>query len=179
VDNNTPYIDDLDAADMDYTPSSPEPFTWYYWRVDELVDGNEVRGDIWSLRTGLGGVLAHFRFQGTPGQDLDVRVIDYTGNVTFTQAAEDANGLLTYDANNALRVPEVTSARFNSRMGLRRDDPAPPDGSDILRLDVYQWTLEFWVRPQVIDHDTGLIQKWEGGLNTHSCLTNWNTDIHK
>ncbi|MHC4499336.1 MAG: LamG domain-containing protein, partial [Planctomycetota bacterium] len=139
-----------------------EPFVWYYWRVDEVIDGNDVRGDIWSLRTGLGGCLVHFRFQGTPDQELDVNVTDYTGNVTFTQVAADTNGLLTYDADNAFGVPGVTSSRFSPRMGLRRDDPAPPDGFDILRLDVYQWTLEFWVRPEAIDHDTALIQKWGG-----------------
>ncbi|MHC4389445.1 MAG: hypothetical protein ACYSX1_12685, partial [Planctomycetota bacterium] len=101
VDNNTAYIDKLDAADTNYTPSSLEPFVWYYWRVDEVIDGNDVRGDIWSLRTGLGGCLVHFRFQGTPGEELDVNVTDYTGNVTFTQVPQDTNGLLTYDADNA------------------------------------------------------------------------------
>jgi hypothetical protein len=172
VNDGTALKDTLPAADTNYVPSSLEPFKWYYWRIGEVSDSNEVEGDIWQFRTGLGGVLVHFRFDGTPGEDFEPNVTDYTGNVTFTKVLGNPPGSLKYSADNAFGIAGGASAEFEPRASLVRNDPAPADGFDILRLDVYQYTVEFWIKLDTVEGDTELFRK-EGYMELDEAEENY------
>jgi hypothetical protein len=45
-------------------PVSPEPLTKYYWRIDTIIDGNDIQGDWWTFSTGLGGLIMWCTFDG-------------------------------------------------------------------------------------------------------------------
>ncbi|MHC4498326.1 MAG: LamG domain-containing protein, partial [Planctomycetota bacterium] len=135
-------------------------YTQYYWRVDEVNDGNViVKGDVWSFRSGVGGLLMWYTFDGSLDDDLPSPITDSTGNVTFTKYT-DPNGSVKYAGPNPGFNVEGTSADFTPEGGFYRDDTGP---NDILRLDGYQYTIEMWMMPDSLDEgDMTLIEKSDG-----------------
>ncbi|MHC4665440.1 MAG: LamG domain-containing protein, partial [Planctomycetota bacterium] len=134
-------------------PVSVQPFKSYYWRIDEVIDGNVVQGDHWSFRTGLGGVLMYYRFDSTLGSDLPSPITDTTGNVTFTKHIDPCDpGTVKYgESNPVVQAESGTSAQFNPNACLYRSDPCEPSEVDFLRLDGYHYTIEMWVKPDRLE----------------------------
>ncbi|MHC4482817.1 MAG: LamG-like jellyroll fold domain-containing protein [Planctomycetota bacterium] len=132
----------------DYEPGPLEPFTWYYWRVDTVIDGNTGKGAVWSFRSRI-GVVMWYKFDGTLNTDLpDPNITDTTGNVTFEKHTE-TSGSLKYRAGNGVYNPGGTSAAFD-KAGLYRLDTGE---DDLLRLDTYQYTIEAWLYLNEGDYD--------------------------
>jgi hypothetical protein len=94
-----PNVDYDNVSDTNYDPGALATYTWYYWRVDE-VNVATVKGDVWRFKTGLGGVLLYYKFDGSEGQDLP-----------------DPNITETYRCRR--RYPEV--CRAQSSIQSRRD----------------------------------------------------------
>jgi len=134
-----------------------EPFTRYYWRVDEKGATTFVRGDVWTFVT-AGGVLMYFKFDGVEdaniGDACDANLVtDSTGNVTFRKRGDYTS--LTYGPSNPLINPSGTSAHFHQweedipdeddiqhEVGLLRD----VEGPDILDLAGEAYTIEMWIK---------------------------------
>ncbi|MHC4647547.1 MAG: LamG domain-containing protein [Planctomycetota bacterium] len=147
------------VSETSYTVSTDQ-FTVYYWRVDE-VGATTVKGDVWTFRTGVGGVLMWYKFDGTPGIDLPDPITDDTGNVTFNKYI-DVNypGSIEYAASNPVyNAATGASADFEPIAALYRIDPCTP--TDLLRLDGYRYTIEMWVcmDAEPGDDDYSLIEK--------------------
>ncbi|MHC4647536.1 MAG: LamG-like jellyroll fold domain-containing protein [Planctomycetota bacterium] len=156
---------------------STDPFTLYYWRIDEVGAGT-VKGDVWSFRTGLGGILMWYMFDGMQGSDLPDPITDDTGNVTFTKYI-DVNypGSIEYAGSNPIYNTDTgTSADFEPMASLYRPDPCTP--TDLLRLDGYRYTIEMWICMDAApdDDDYALIEKddiWSMGINEDRVLEYW------
>ncbi|MHC4575716.1 MAG: LamG-like jellyroll fold domain-containing protein, partial [Planctomycetota bacterium] len=158
-------------TDPNYDPGGLDTFTTYYWRVDEVTSRGTFKGDVLTFRTGLGGLLMHFKFDGPLGNDLPEPITDFTGNVTFDHHYDPCDpGSMTYDEPNpfmntgtsALFVHETGLYRLDPETGLYRLDPGPntTDYVDILRLDGYQYTIEMWMRPYSFpDYDNNVLIK--------------------
>ena len=134
-----------------------EPFTRYYWRVDEKGATTFIKGDVWTFMT-VGGVLMYYKFDGVEDANIgdagDANLVtDSTGNVTFRKRGDYTS--LTYGLSNPLINPGGTSAQFHQweedipdeddiqhRVGLLRD----AEGPDILDLAGEAYTIEMWVR---------------------------------
>jgi hypothetical protein len=134
------------------------PRTRYRWRIDTVVDGNTYQGSLWTFSTGRSdpGVLLHYSFTGTQGNDLPdypTAIPDNTGNFEFYKYVDpNGSGSVKYGASNPIYGADGgTSAAFDPCAGLYRLDPcAPePDNPDPLRLDGYQYTIEMWIKPQM------------------------------
>ncbi|MHC4389081.1 MAG: hypothetical protein ACYSX1_10785, partial [Planctomycetota bacterium] len=124
-----------------YDPGALSTFTWYYWRVDEVNGVNTVTGDVWSFKTGLAGVLMHYKFDGGQGADLPSPITDNSGNnIQFTKYVD--GGSVTYGEPNPMYNVSGTSADFDPCAGLYRLDTGE---DDLLRLDNYQYTIEMWL----------------------------------
>jgi hypothetical protein len=150
------------AQSSPYDPGPLDPFTWYYWRVDEV--GSPVGGNVWSFRTRK-GLLLYYKFDGSQGGNLPNPITDDSGNnIQFTQHID--GGSLTYGAPNPMYNLSGTSADFDPCAGLYRPDAGD---DDFLRLDTYQYTIEMWVKVQVAPEggDAVLIGKgpWRFILN--------------
>jgi len=131
-----------------YNPGPLQTFTWYYWRVDE-VGSTTIKGDVWSFKTGLGGVLMYYKFDGSQGSDLPSPITDDSGNnIQFTKYVN--GGSLTYGPANPMYNVSGTSADFDPCSGLYRLDTGD---DDILRLDTYQYTIEMWLYINERDYD--------------------------
>ena len=144
-----PNVEYINVASATYTPSL-EPWKTYYWRVD-AVGGSTFKGDIWTFKTGLGGLLMHYKFDGTRGSDLPSVVIDDSGNnIAFTKYTD--TGYVRYGDSNPMVVDSTASADFEPTAGLYRLDTGE---HDMLRLDGKEYTIEMWVRPEVLtqEHD--------------------------
>ncbi|MHC4648683.1 MAG: LamG-like jellyroll fold domain-containing protein [Planctomycetota bacterium] len=127
----------LGAAADSYAPAL-EAFTTYYWRVETVGGGD---GEVWTFKTGYGGLLMQYSFEGSLGADITNPVVDDTGKITFTRY--EGGGTLKYGQGRF----GGTSALFDSNVGLYRPDPNGPNESDYLRLDGYQYSIHFWVKP--------------------------------
>jgi len=123
-----------------YDPGDLQTLTWYYWRVDE-VNVAPIKGDVWSFKTGLGGVLMYYTFDGSQGADLPSPITDDSGNgIEFTKHVD--GGSLKYAEANPAYNSDGASAEFIPKAGLYRLDTGE---GDLLRLDGYQYTIEMWL----------------------------------
>ena len=115
-------------------------YTTYYWRIKTDTGGN---GEVWTFKTGYGGLLMEYSFEGSLGADITDPVIDDTGKITFSRY--EGGGTLKYGQGRF----GGTSAVFDSNVGLYRLDPCAPTSEtvDPLRLDGYQYSIHFWVKP--------------------------------
>jgi hypothetical protein len=126
----------------DYNTGPLSTYTWYYWRVDEVND-TPIKGDVWSFKTGLGGVLMYYQFDGSQGQNLpEPNVTDDSGNNIQFKKYIAAAGTLKYAGPNPVYNAGGTSAEFIPEAGLYRLDRGVDDP---LRLDGYQYTIEMWL----------------------------------
>ncbi|MHC4498631.1 MAG: LamG domain-containing protein, partial [Planctomycetota bacterium] len=126
-----------------------ERFTSYYWRVEEVNGANTWPGEVRSFRTGYGGVLMYYKFDGSEGFDVPSPITDDTGKVTFTKYTD--TGWVKYsESNPIINAASGTSGNFDPNAGLYRLDPCDPNGWDYLRLDGYQYTIEMWLKPEVL-----------------------------
>jgi hypothetical protein len=152
------------SQDPGYDPDL-ESFTTYYWRVEEVNGPTTWPGKVWNFRTGYGGVLMYYKFDGTQGNDLPSPITDSTGKVTFTKYIDPCGpGSVRYgESNPVFNTDSGTSADFDPNVGLYRDDPCEPNGWDLLRLDGYQYTIEMWIKPESLeDGETMLFEKDDG-----------------
>ncbi|MHC4477301.1 MAG: LamG domain-containing protein [Planctomycetota bacterium] len=166
------------VSETTYTVST-EPYTQYYWRIDE-VGAATYKGDVWMFRTGVGGLLVWYDFDGTSGNDLPSPITDSTGNVTFTKHVDAVNpGLVEYASPNPVyNSASGTSADFSPQAAFYRLDPCAPGELDILRLDGYRYTIEMWVQmdAEPSDDDYALIEKddtWSIGINDDRLVEWW------
>ncbi|MCK4306144.1 MAG: LamG domain-containing protein, partial [Candidatus Eisenbacteria sp.] len=137
---NHPNVDYNNVSVTSYDPCTLETFTWYYWRVDEVGD-TTIKGDVWSFKTGFGGVLLYYKFDGSEGSNLPDPITDDSGNnIQFTQHIDA--GSLKYAGSNPVYNSDETSAEFLPKAGLYRLDTGE---DDLLRLDGYQYTIEMWL----------------------------------
>ncbi|MHC4645038.1 MAG: LamG-like jellyroll fold domain-containing protein [Planctomycetota bacterium] len=145
-----PNVDYNNVDSPSHTPSL-DPFTTYYWRVDE-VDGGTFKGDTWTFKTGLGGLIMYYKFNGTQGNDLPSTVIDDSGNnIAFTKYTADS-GSVKYGQSNPIVAESTASAELTPLAGLLRDDTGEHDP---LRLDGTEYTIEMWINTQRISDDYG------------------------
>ncbi|MHC4528489.1 MAG: LamG domain-containing protein, partial [Planctomycetota bacterium] len=157
-----PGVEYDNVASPTYTPSL-DPFKTYYWRVDE-VNGGTYKGDIWTFKSGLGGLIMYYRFDGTQGNDLPPAVTDDSGNsITFTKYTS-GGGSVKYGESNPMIVDSTASADFDPCSGLFRLDTGE---HDMLRLDGKEYTIEMWVRPEVLtqEHDDIMLIGKRGGYS--------------
>jgi len=157
------------AQSSPWDPGPLEPFTWYYWRVDEVGD-TTITGDVWSFRTRTGLLLWYKFDNGSLGSHFayPTPIPDSTGNVEFLKYVDpnwptpgDPNGYVKYGAGG-ISNPSGKSAEFEPRAGLYRLDTGP---DDILRLDTYQYTIEMWIYINSGDYeseDMAMIRKGQG-----------------
>jgi hypothetical protein len=136
------------SQDPGYDPELKR-FTTYYWRVEASPS---LPGDIRTFRTGLGGVLMYYKFDGTQGNDILPPITDSTGNVTFTKYT-DIGSVKYGESNPVINSDSGTSADFDPCAGLYRPDACDPAGWDLLRLDGYQYTIEMWLKPETLSQD--------------------------
>jgi hypothetical protein len=105
------FIQQQSADDTNYVPSV-EPFVHYYWRIDEVIDGNWVQGPHWDFSTGFGGLLLYYKFDGSEGSPLPSPITDDSGNnIQFTKYA--GGGSLTYGESNPVIYASTASADFD------------------------------------------------------------------
>ncbi|MHC4060094.1 MAG: LamG domain-containing protein [Planctomycetota bacterium] len=162
---------------------SIEPRTRYHWRIDTVVDGNTYKGSYWTFSTGRSnpGVVLHYSFTGTQGNNLPdypTAIVDNTGDFEFYKYVDpNGSGSVKYGESNPVYGADGgTSAAFDPCAGLYRLDPcaAEPENPDLLRLDGYQYTIEMWIRPEILleddRRDIYLISK--SGGNTWSIYFN-------
>jgi hypothetical protein len=156
---------------------STDPYTLYYWRIDE-VGAETVKGDVWSFRTGVGGLLVWYDFDGTSGNDVPSPITDSTGNVTFTKYVDgESPGSVEYASPNPVyNAVTGTSADFAPEAALYRIDPCTP--LDVLRLDGYRYTIEIWVQMDADpdNDDYSLIEKddiWSIKINEDRLVEWW------
>ncbi|MHC4500514.1 MAG: LamG domain-containing protein, partial [Planctomycetota bacterium] len=158
-------------AETTYNPDL-EVLTNYHWRVDEVDDGNVVtKGDVWSFRTNLGGILMWLSFDGVLNNDIVPPVSAYTESgktVEFEKYTADV-GSVKYGAANTTYNKTGTSADFEPNAGLYRVDPCAPtaENPDILRLDGYQYTIELWVKPEGYPESGDMMLVGKGSGNTN------------
>ncbi len=124
----------------------------YFWRIDEVDDGNAAKGDIWSFQT-IGYPLMHYMFDGVLDANIhdpcdETVITDDTGNVTFDVVG---NGELRYGQPNPTYNPVGTSAHFiysgtGGYGGGGRPLLRSCFGPDLLDLDGSAYTIEAWVR---------------------------------
>ncbi|HUT30519.1 MAG TPA: LamG domain-containing protein [Sedimentisphaerales bacterium] len=174
----TVYSDVLNGAggtskgnrtDPNYDPGGLAQSTTYYWRIAEVDGGNTYPGEVWSFKTGKGGVIVYFDFDGTEGQNLPGTITDETATVTFTKyLGDDPCGTVKYGPANPFYNMSGTSASFTPEAGFYRLDPNV-NNTDILRLDGVAYTIEMWIKPDSISYDnTALMKKynaWQAGLD--------------
>ncbi|HUW18658.1 MAG TPA: LamG domain-containing protein [Sedimentisphaerales bacterium] len=134
-----------------YDPGGLLAQTTYYWRIDEITSRGTFKGRLHTFKTGYGGILVYFSFDGTKGNNLPSEVTDLTGRVTFKKyIAEDPEdaGTVKYGDANPFYNTAGTSADIMPEAGLYRLDPEPntPVNPDILRLDGMAYTIEMWMR---------------------------------
>ncbi|MHC4676155.1 MAG: LamG domain-containing protein, partial [Planctomycetota bacterium] len=144
--NPTAIEDTVSATDNNCPVGALEKYTSYYWRIKTDTGGN---GEVWSFRTGYGGLLLEMLFDGgTPGNDILSPLTDTSGNnLQFTKYTN--GGSLKY-AEPRFAPVGGTSADFDPNVGLYRLDPCDANGWDYLRLDGYQYTIQLWVKPEVL-----------------------------
>jgi hypothetical protein len=168
----------LGAADNNISPTLERNAT-YYWRVKTIGGGD---GKIWNFTTGF-GVIMHYTFDGSQGASLPSTVPDDSGSgIEFTKHV-GAGGSLKYGESNPVYNSVGTSAEFNPSSGLYRLDTG---GGDPLRLDGPQYTIEMWLRPDVLSgSDMRLIgknQSWRiiledpGGDNRYAWVHGGNSE---
>jgi hypothetical protein len=149
-----------------------DPYTRYYWRIDEVGDDGVIKGDVWTFMT-QGGTLFHYTFDG-PFEELvhdrnpsDVNIVtDDMESVTYAIVGDKS--LLTYARSNPLFNTGGTSADFGSNpgeVGLYRGwgplGRPKVRGTDVTDLTASEYTIEMWIRPDTIDNDMGLFAKWD------------------
>ncbi|MHC4675899.1 MAG: LamG domain-containing protein, partial [Planctomycetota bacterium] len=140
----------LSAADNNITPAL-EKSTTYYWRVKTIGGGD---GKIWNFSTGF-GVIMYYKFDGSQGAPLPSTVTDDSGNgIEFTKYTSDAGSVVYGESNPVYNSEEGASADFDPCSGLFRLDTG---GNDPLRLAGPQYTIEMWLRPDVLDSDTDIV----------------------
>ncbi|MHC4500799.1 MAG: LamG domain-containing protein, partial [Planctomycetota bacterium] len=117
--NNGTGGTDKGSQSPGYNTGPLSTYTWYYWRVDEVND-TPIKGNVWSFKTGLGGVLMHYKFDGTQGQDLpEPNITDDSGNnIQFTKHVEAGGGSVKYAGPNPAHNPGGTRAEFTWKAGL-------------------------------------------------------------
>ncbi|MHC4500261.1 MAG: LamG domain-containing protein, partial [Planctomycetota bacterium] len=142
-----PY--ELGPTDNNITPAL-NPYTRYYWRVVTVGGGS---GEVWTLRTGYGGLLLKMSLEGSLGANLPATELDTSGNnmhfTTFSALHDpSADGSVKYADGRF----SGTSADFEPNAGLYRLDTGT---GDPLRLDGYQYTVELWIKPETLTADYG------------------------
>ncbi|HUT31363.1 MAG TPA: LamG-like jellyroll fold domain-containing protein [Sedimentisphaerales bacterium] len=130
-------------------PITAEVFKNYYWRVDTDSGSGTITGSDWDFRTGYGGLLMYYKFDGTIGNDLPSPpspITDDSGNgIEFKKYV--SGGYVKYAASGHDGVLGSTaSADFQPSAGLYRLDPCGPSEAtpDLLRLDGSEYTVELW-----------------------------------
>jgi hypothetical protein len=156
--------DTVGATDNNCPVGTLATYTNYYWRIKTDTGGN---GEVWAFKTGYGGLLMEYSFEGSLGSDITDPVIDDTGKITFFR----------YEGGGTLKYGEGrfggTSALFDSNVGLFRLDPCAPTSEtvDPLRLDGYQYSIHFWLKPTYLSGldipDQRLIGKRPGPWAIH------------
>jgi hypothetical protein len=156
--------DTLSGTDNNCPVGTLETYTTYYWRIKTDSGGN---GEVWTFKTGYGGLILEMLFEGSLGADLPATELDTSGNdlhfTTFSAAHDPcADGSAKYAGGRF----DGTSAVFDPCAGLYRLDPCGPnDPPDMLRLDGHQYTIELWFKPETLTDAHGdimLIGKSDG-----------------
>ncbi|HUW18708.1 MAG TPA: LamG-like jellyroll fold domain-containing protein [Sedimentisphaerales bacterium] len=151
-----------------YNPEGLLTQTTYYWRVDEVTSGGTIKGNVISFKTGYGGLLVHFDFDGAAGSDLPEEVTDLTGRATFRTYTYAEGASVEYAEANPFYNTAGTSADFTPLAGLLRIDPCTPE--DILRLDGSAYTVEMWVKPDSLAAENIALMKkysaWAVGIGS-------------
>jgi hypothetical protein len=104
-----------------WDPCGLDYYTWYYWRVDEVNDGNTWEGEVWSFRTQ--GVIVEpnlilfYEFDETDGNAAaDSSGYERDGYVDVAELPNGPNwdpndgrygGCLIFDDDTAVIVPET------------------------------------------------------------------------
>jgi hypothetical protein len=157
-------------AETTYNPGGLEAQTNYYWRIDEFTSGGTIKGEVMSFKTGYGGLLVHFDFDGTAGNNLPDEVTDLTGSVTFRTFTYAEGASVKYGEANPFYNTAGTSADFTPEAGLLRIDPCTPE--DILRLDGSAYTVEMWVKPDSLSAENIALMKkysaWAVGIGNRT-----------
>jgi|GEM_PF-2214072 len=165
-----PNVDYVNVGSPTHS-ASLDSWTTYYWRVDE-VDGSTYKGDVWMFRTGLGGLIMYYKFDGFQGNDLPPVITPDEGILTiaFTKYTNDG-GSVKYGESNPVIVDSTTSADFDPCAGFYRDDTGE---NDPLRLDGEQYTIEMWFKVNEGDYDSNdMILIGKGGDDSDS----WSIEI--
>ncbi|MHC4647083.1 MAG: LamG-like jellyroll fold domain-containing protein [Planctomycetota bacterium] len=139
---------ELGPAENSYTIAA-DRFQNYYWRVDTDDGGGIITGSDWDFRTGFGGLLLRYRFDGGMGAHLPSIITDDSGNgVQFTKYTD--GGSVTYGESNPDTTASTASADFQTNAAFYRLDPCGPSEAtpDLLRLDGSEYTVEMWIKPR-------------------------------
>ncbi|MHC4722360.1 MAG: LamG-like jellyroll fold domain-containing protein, partial [Planctomycetota bacterium] len=156
--------DTLSGTDNNCPVGTLDTYTTYYWRVKTDSGGN---GEVWTFKTGYGGLILEMLFEGSLGADLPATELDTSGNdlhfTTFSAAHDPcADGSAKYAGGRF----DGTSVDLDPCAGLYRLDPCGPnDPPDMLRLDGHQYTIELWFKPETLTDAHGdimLIGKSDG-----------------
>jgi hypothetical protein len=159
--NNGTGGTDKGSQSPGYDPGDLDQYTVYYWRVDEVNGANTWTGPVWSFKTGKGGILVYFDFEGTEGTDLPDPITDNTASVDFTTYIADGDdaGTVKYGEPNPFYNPSGTSMAITDEAGIFRDDTGD---NDIMRLDGMAYTIETWMKADTFPSydDNVLIKKY-------------------
>ncbi|MHC4346566.1 MAG: LamG-like jellyroll fold domain-containing protein, partial [Planctomycetota bacterium] len=143
------------GPDVNDYPVTIGQFENYAWRLDMNDGNNIIQGAYWTFTTGYGGLLMHYRFDGSIGADLPSPITDDSGNEIVFERHE-GGGSLTYGVSNPDTIGSTASADFepsdldaNLASALFRLDPCGPSERtrDLLRLNG-DYTVEMWVMPR-------------------------------
>ncbi|MHC4703120.1 MAG: LamG domain-containing protein, partial [Planctomycetota bacterium] len=161
----------LGTEDSNSFAIAPEPLSTYGWRIDTVVDGNTYEGPHWTFSTWRDnrGLLLQYYFDGTEGNPFGATVTDSTGNFTFTHRPDpcDINRKVRYGPPNPIHNSDGTSADFDPNAGLYRLDPCGPGQKiDLLRLACSAYTVEFWVKPELVGEGDCMLVGKSGGPDT-------------
>jgi hypothetical protein len=110
-----------------------EKFTTYYWRVRTTGGGD---GEVWTFKTGLGGLLLDMQFDGVLGEDLPATEPDSSDNGLDFTTYEDDGSLKYADGRYAGTSVAIDRNACLYRAGTGENDP--------LLLAGWQYTIEMW-----------------------------------